>query len=167
MNGTTLKFLLLAVMFVVAVWISVVSFLPKKEAQQPEQVEPTVVAQHGVEIPTMVRLAERMNDSEASVEDDLGVVRVLMENFLQRVGEVPPGGRNKEIVGALRGRNREKEVYIGRGNATLNEMGELLGRFGTPYHFGAVSEQRIEVRSAGPDREFWTKDDLWLGDEGE
>jgi hypothetical protein len=167
MNGTTLKFLLLAVMFVAAVWISVVSFLPEKEAQQAGQVEPSVAAEHGVEIPTMVRLAERLNDSEASVEDDLGVVGLLIENFLRRSREVPAGGRNEEIVGALRGRNREKEVSLGRSNAKLNEKGELLDRFGTPYYFRPVSDQRIEVRSAGPDRTLWTKDDLWLEDKGE
>jgi hypothetical protein len=39
-----------------------------------------------------------------------------------------------------------------------------LDRFGTPYFFHPISETRIDVRSAGPDRKLWTEDDVWLGE---
>ncbi|MEO1844642.1 MAG: hypothetical protein ABGZ37_10240 [Akkermansiaceae bacterium] len=112
----------------------------------------------------MARLAESLNDPEASAEDDLGVVEELIRNYQQRLSRVPTGGLNEEIVGSLRGRNPWKLVYIGEENAELNEKGELLDRFGTPYYFHPISETRIDVRSAGPDRKFWTEDDVWLGE---
>ncbi len=122
------------------------------------------VPENPVLIPSMARLAESLNDPEASAEDDLGVVEELIRNYQQRLSRVPTGGLNEEIVGSLRGRNSWKLVYIGEENAELNEKGELLDRFGTPYYFHPISETRIDVRSAGPDRKLWTEDDVWLGE---
>ncbi|MFM1558990.1 MAG: hypothetical protein ACKJSK_06750 [Roseibacillus sp.] len=136
---------------------------PDKEIRSGVAVRPAV-PENPVLIPSMARLAESLNDPEASAEDDLGVVEELIRNYQQRLSRVPTGGLNEEIVGSLRGRNPWKLVYIGEKNAKLNEKGELLDRFGTPYFFHPISETRIDVRSAGPDRKLWTEDDVWLGE---
>jgi hypothetical protein len=47
-------------------------------------------------------------------------------------------------------------------NQHLNENGELVDRWGTPYFFHQLSKTRMEIRSAGPDRTMWTGDDKQL-----
>ena len=43
---------------------------------------------------------------------------------------------------------------------SLNENGELVDRWGTPYFFHQLSKNNMEIRSAGPDRVMWTGDDV-------
>ena len=38
--------------------------------------------------------------------------------------------------------------------------GELVDRWGTPYFFHSVSAEKMEIVSAGPDKELWTDDDV-------
>jgi|GEM_PF-4886781 len=42
----------------------------------------------------------------------------------------------------------------------FSEHGELLDRFGTPFFFYADSADRMEIRSAGPDKAKYTEDDI-------
>ena len=42
----------------------------------------------------------------------------------------------------------------------VNEKGELVDPWGTPYFFHQLSAMEMEIRSAGPDRIMWTEDDL-------
>jgi hypothetical protein len=41
----------------------------------------------------------------------------------------------------------------------LNDKGELVDRWGTPYFFHQLSRDHMEIRSAGPDKVMWTQDD--------
>ena len=70
-----------------------------------------------------------------------------------------PIGTNAEIMRAINGDNL-KQVRIGPpAGQRLNEKGELVDRWGTPYFFHQLSGDRMEIRSAGPDRVMWTGDD--------
>jgi hypothetical protein len=51
-------------------------------------------------------------------------------------------------------------VLIPRGHPAINPDGELCDRWGTPYFFHSESRRRTTIRSAGPDRQMWTADDV-------
>jgi hypothetical protein len=42
----------------------------------------------------------------------------------------------------------------------FNEQGQLVDRWGTPLFFHATARDRLDIRSAGPDKSLWTEDDL-------
>jgi hypothetical protein len=42
----------------------------------------------------------------------------------------------------------------------MNDRGELIDDWQTPYFFHQVSGRQMEIYSAGPDRQMWTPDDL-------
>ncbi|MEM0895941.1 MAG: hypothetical protein AAGJ79_03570, partial [Verrucomicrobiota bacterium] len=116
-------------------------------------------------VPSMIQLAKQLNDPEASVEEDLDVVRGLIDYYRKQNRIVPPGGLNEEIVAGLRGDNPRKLRLIEDSHLKLSPGGELLDRFGTPYYLHPLSEEMIEIRSAGPDQTLWTEDDIALEDE--
>jgi hypothetical protein len=91
----------------------------------------------------------------ADIED----VQLVLRDFRTGLGENPVGN-NAEITKALLGNNLKQlklEVPVG---SQLNADGELCDRFGTPYFFHQLSGTKMEIRSAGPDRQMWTADDV-------
>jgi hypothetical protein len=42
----------------------------------------------------------------------------------------------------------------------VNDRGELVDPWGTPFFFHQLSGTQTEIRSAGPDKQMWTADDL-------
>jgi hypothetical protein len=88
-------------------------------------------------------------------------VQLKLRNFRDVVGENPVG-TNAEIVAAMLGDNA-KQTRVGTPeNQQINDKGELVDRWGTPYFFHQVSKTHMEIRSAGPDRVMWTSDDKQL-----
>lgn len=71
-----------------------------------------------------------------------------------------PWGTNAEITKALSGGNAKGIRFPFPEGSTVNNNGELCDRWGAPYFFHQVSGKKMEVRSAGPDREMWTNDDI-------
>jgi hypothetical protein len=72
-----------------------------------------------------------------------------------------PVGTNPEIAKALDGDNpRQAHFLQPEAGMRLNESGELIDPWGTPYFFHQLSGTDMEVRSAGPDKIMWTKDDV-------
>ena len=71
-----------------------------------------------------------------------------------------PVGSNAEIVRELDGANPAQARYLPSELKRLNENGELLDAWDTPYFFHQESADRMEVRSAGADRKLWTSDDI-------
>jgi hypothetical protein len=90
---------------------------------------------------------------------DLENIRLMFRDYRARLGENPVGS-NAEIMRALMGGNTA-QVRLGPPEGqSLNNQGELVDRWGTPYFFHQLSKNEMEVRSAGPDRIMWTGDDL-------
>ena len=83
----------------------------------------------------------------------------MLRDFRTRMGENPVGS-NAEIMKAVMGGNEVKARLGPPEGQELNEQGELLDHWGTPYFFHQLSKNSTEVRSAGPDRKMWTSDDL-------
>jgi len=95
---------------------------------------------------------------EATIERELTHVQFMLRQFRDVLGENPIGN-NAEIMAAVLGKNLKQAKFGAPEGQVLNENGELLDHWGTPYFFHAVSKTEMEVRSAGPDRRLWTGDD--------
>ena len=71
-----------------------------------------------------------------------------------------PVGTNPEITKALNGDNPKQINFLTQDGNRVNEKGELVDPWGTPYFFHQLSAMEMEIRSAGPDKIMWTTDDL-------
>jgi hypothetical protein len=71
-----------------------------------------------------------------------------------------PVGDNAEIVRALTGDNPLGLVLLPAGHPAIGPDGTLRDRWGTPLFFHQLSGHAMELRSAGPDRRFYTDDDI-------
>jgi len=72
-----------------------------------------------------------------------------------------PVGTNPEITAALAGANPKQINFIpADAGLRIDEKGELVDSWGTPFFFHQESGSETEIRSAGPDRRLWTADDL-------
>jgi hypothetical protein len=72
-----------------------------------------------------------------------------------------PVGTNPEITAQLNGKNPRHINFINADvGMRINGDGELVDPWGTPYFFHQLSAIDMEIRSAGPDKQMWTDDDL-------
>jgi hypothetical protein len=93
----------------------------------------------------------------ARIEAD--TIALNLRHYGQRFGGNPTG-TNAEIVKTLNGGNPQGVRYLPQEHLHLNDQGELLDTWGTPYFFHQMSAQQMEIRSAGPDKTLWTRDDI-------
>jgi hypothetical protein len=74
-----------------------------------------------------------------------------------------PFGNNREITAKLNGGNLKQIVFLKEEDGMrINQRGELIDNWGTPFFFHQISGSEMEIRSAGPDHKMWTADDLIL-----
>jgi len=106
-------------------------------------------------------LADELNSPRTTIQRDMqilnGVLLAWQTNFH---GQGNPVGENADITAALTGKNLLNFQFIRRDHPAINARGELCDRWGTPFFFHALSGTRMELRSAGPDRQMYTDDDL-------
>lgn len=105
-------------------------------------------------------LADLLLKPEQTGLQDLAIVLNLFDHYRAKFGGLPSGESNAHIVNALTGNNPFRLALIERSHPAINPRGELTDRWGTPFFFHLVSREAIEIRSAGPDRDMWTDDDL-------
>ena len=87
-------------------------------------------------------------------------MRSVFRQYSARFGGNPVGD-NREITAALNGGNPKQVMFINSEDGLrLNERGELIDNWGTPFFFHQLSGTEMEIHSAGPDRKMWTPDDL-------
>jgi hypothetical protein len=89
----------------------------------------------------------------------LDKARVVIHNYHAAFGENPVG-TNPEIAAALQGKNPKQINFLAESGLRLNDKGEIIDGYGTPFFFHQISGQEMEIRSAGPDRVMWSSDDL-------
>ncbi|HEY0946161.1 MAG TPA: hypothetical protein VGD81_12870 [Opitutaceae bacterium] len=108
-------------------------------------------------------LAAELNAPGGSIERDLVILDELLlawrTNF-PRDGN--PVGDNIEITAALTGRNVLGLPLILGSHRAVNARGQLCDRWGTPFFFHQLAGDRMQLRSAGPDRALHTADDVVL-----
>ncbi len=118
-------------------------------------------AQPGVTtLPVAAELSAALRQESGTPEEELGAVGQLLYFYRQAFGENPVGD-NADIVAALSGANAKETAWLPRDCPSV-VGGSLVDRWGTPYWFHAESAREMEIRSAGPDRELFTGDDLTL-----
>jgi len=105
-------------------------------------------------------LADKLNARDQSPAQDLAVVFNLFQHYRESFGSFPTGEDNRAFVNALTGANPRKLAFLDRNNPAINARGELTDRWGTPFFFHQLSRDDLEIRSAGPDLEMYTPDDL-------
>jgi hypothetical protein len=108
------------------------------------------------------RLADELNSPQGDIHADLRIINEVFVAYRGSVRAENPVGENAEITAALTGRNRLGFAFIPADSPAINAKGELCDRWGSPFFFHQLSGQRMEVRSAGPDRKLWTADDQVL-----
>lgn len=103
-----------------------------------------------------------LHDQRGSASDDVRILHAMVGDFLIAVKEPyrPPLGINEDFAKALTGGNRYGDVFLATNHPSLNEHGQIVDRWGTPYHFHPRAADAIDVRSAGPDRKLFTEDDV-------
>ncbi|MGH8048839.1 MAG: hypothetical protein ACREKL_16480 [Chthoniobacterales bacterium] len=111
--------------------------------------------------PGAAAAADAINQPGQSAREDIAAVHTVLGDYRSVFGEVPEGGLNEEITRGLRGENPKKIIFLVEKPGMLDADGALLDRWGTPYFFHKLSGKLIDLRSAGPDRKFWTKDDIF------
>jgi len=85
--------------------------------------------------------------------------RMVIHNYQDRFGENPVGD-NSEITAALMGNNPKHLNFITEESGLrVNDKGELIDAWGTPFFFHQISGKIMEIHSAGEDRKMWTFDD--------
>ncbi len=107
-------------------------------------------------------LVRELNAPEGDGRRDLAVLHQLLGQFTTTftAAQLPPLGDNEDVTAALTGRNRRRLVFLPPDSPLIDARGRLLDRWGTPYFFHAMSAETIELRSAGPDRQLFTADDI-------
>jgi hypothetical protein len=104
--------------------------------------------------PTMPELT---NIPAAAVLENM---RGVFKQYAGRFGSNPVG-TNPEITASLNGGNPKQVQFLNpEDGLRINESGELVDSWGTPFFFHQLSARDMEIHSAGPDRVMWTADDL-------
>lgn len=95
-------------------------------------------------------------------QNDLILIAHSITNFLiiAKQATERPLSANEEWSAALRGKRLGSEPWISERSPALDQQGCLIDRWSTPLFFHALGGKRWEIRSAGPDRQLWTSDDL-------
>lgn len=110
-------------------------------------------------LPEVAEIARTLHRAENSALIDIETLQNLMDNYHNICGSLP-FGLNHEIAGQLCGQNPKRYAVLPPDFAGLNANGELIDRWGTPYFFHALNSNKLEVRSAGPDKLLWSGDDV-------
>jgi hypothetical protein len=149
---------ILPVLIVLAVGLALaLSFLLYRPLQPPR---PAVESRAPAPV-VATPVAPPAPDERAEAAKDVARVHATLVNFLTLVKDPhrPPMGDNIDITRALGGGNRLGEVFVPSHDTQVVD-GQLVDRWGTPYHFHPRAPDAIDVRSAGPDRTLFTGDDI-------
>ena len=114
------------------------------------------------------QILSHYGDPATPPREDLTWMSRALLNFSTLVkGPQPlPLGANEEIAAALMGKNSARLVFLQPPPPALITAQQLIDRRGTPLYFHAESKDRIDIRSAGPDKQLWTADDLHRNADG-
>lgn len=105
-------------------------------------------------------MAAAIGSAKVPPEREIALVLELFQIYRREFGAFPAGETNAHFMNALRGANPGKLPVFPLQHPRLDSVGNLTDPWGQPYHFHAVSRERMEIRSKGPDGEIFTADDL-------
>lgn len=107
-------------------------------------------------------LAARINAPDGDGSEDVTALHRLLQQYQRALHnrQGTPLGDDIDLARALTGRNPMRQVFLPPGHPALGTGGHIIDRWGTPYHLHPRGNGAFEVRSAGPDRQLYTADDL-------
>lgn len=113
--------------------------------------------------PELQRLADELNSPSSSPERDLEIVREFLNLYSKAFRNGYPVGLNEDITAALTGTaNPDQKACLFPPNSPAIRNGALVDRWGSPLWFHPESGTKMEIRSAGPDKQLFTNDDVIL-----
>lgn len=104
--------------------------------------------------------ADLLGDPSISPESEVQLIWNLFDVYRQAFGSFPTGAENAHFMFALQGANPGRQPIFPLQHQRLDENGHLLDAWGKPFHFHSISRHSLEIRSAGPDGELFTAEDL-------
>lgn len=110
--------------------------------------------------PMLQARADQLHEADQPPERDLEIIAEFLQTYGRARGGNPIGG-NAEITAALTGTDGHQGRVYPPIHRTIKD-GQLTDRWGTPYWFHPNSGSEMEIRSAGPDKELFTLDDVVL-----
>ncbi len=99
-------------------------------------------------------------DREATIQV-LDNIQFALRDYRTALGGNPVG-TNAEITSSLLGNNLKQVKIPMPDGTTVNGTGEMCDPWGTPLFFHQQSGTKMEIRSAGPDRQMHTADDVMM-----
>jgi len=108
--------------------------------------------------PEIREMAAPLNADDGDPQKDLQTLAELMKVY-SRIYEGNPIGENMDITKAMTGENEKRLVTLPPDHPAIRN-GQIIDRWGTPYWFHPISGKQMEIRSAGPDKELFTPDDI-------
>ena len=88
------------------------------------------------------------------------VLLELFQAYRRASGTFPTAEDNPALMHQLTRPDPRGHQLFPATHPRLNPEGALVDAWGTPFFFHHLSSMDLEIRSAGPDREFYTEDDL-------
>ena len=104
--------------------------------------------------------ADLLHNPGRTPQQDLEIVQEFLDLYGRAFGQNPIG-ENSDITAALTGENGQKGRVFPPGHRAIRD-GQLVDRWGTSFWFHPNSGKQMEIRSAGPDKQMFTTDDLVL-----
>ncbi|MBK8038752.1 MAG: hypothetical protein IPK22_16725 [Verrucomicrobiaceae bacterium] len=104
--------------------------------------------------------ASLLNSPGQSIQEDLQIVAEFVD-LIHKAGINASFGDNADITAALTGTQyagQKGHLFPRQHNALRG--GQLVDRWGTPFWFHANGPGKLEIRSAGPDKQLFTTDDI-------
>lgn len=113
-------------------------------------------------------ILERYAHPDGSVQDDLKLIQRVLMTVRTLVKTQDPGRMavNEDVVYVLLGKNPYKQRLLTRDHPAINANGQLIDRWDSPLFFHLEAADRLDVRSAGPDKRLFTEDDSHLHADG-
>ena len=130
---------------------------PAPKGSTPPVPAPAIPAAIAATMTTPPSIPDPSVTAKAVIE--LDKVGLMFRDYRTRMGENPTG-TNAEIMRAVMGGNPKQAMLGPPEGQQLNGDGELVDRWGTAYFFHQMSKTDMEIRSAGPDRQMGTDDDI-------
>ena len=104
--------------------------------------------------------ASQLNSPSQTIHEDLQIVAEFV-HLIHKAGLNASFGDNADITAALTGTQyagQKGHLFPRQHNALRG--GQLVDRWGTPFWFHANGPGQLEIRSAGPDKQLFTPDDV-------
>ncbi len=155
---------ILCVIFAVWLWIGKKAQLvapPPSVQTEPLPPVPKLLPARQATAESPVSSWERLLAIDGSPAEDRSSLNDIITNYLQSAPHSVrlPLGTNDEITRALTDSDTLGTSAIPTSHPAI-VSGQLVDRWGSPWHFHQLAADVIDVRSSGPDRKPFTADDV-------